>query len=647
VSPDAGLARTLSRLVFRARLAAAVEAAAVGAAAAAWSVPAGLVLAIVVAVVRARTTARPAVVRRLERANPTLNNLVVTAEEMLSGALPARPVIRQRVVDEATAAASDARTAPMWPVGRIAALFVIAVAVWAVRAAYATRTRTDVQSNRSTIPTEATGPSTGLQVAVRIDPPAYTGLPPTSVVNPASLQAIENSRLGFSIASGATSVDVDVNGRKTTATRAADGSFVDRAVAASSGYIVVTAQDGGRRVIPMTVSPDALPTVRVVSPGKDLVFARGNPRLRFEVDGTDDYGLRSMSLKFTKVSGSGEQFEFKEGEIPLSIERSRATAWKANASPTLEEFGLNEGDMLVYRGVATDGRPDGAEATSDSYFIEISRLGGAAADAFTLPEEETRYALSQQMLIVKTERLIKQRGSRAPADFAEYARELAIEQRMIRSELVFMLGGEIEDEDFEAEQSTELQEGRLANRGQRDLRAATVAMSQAEKQLTDANPEKALDAERAAVNALQRAFARDRYILRALATSNPLDEKRRLTGVAPDAIGWKRQLLSREEGSGALRLADLLQGIGDLAVDSVNLADARRRLSVLAELSLRIDPQSAALRQAATNLQQLADSWAGLDAGERRRRLDAVAADVAGEARRALADPPTPIGGRR
>ena len=257
--------------------------------------------------------------------------------------------------------------------------------------------------------------------------------------------------------------------------------------------------------------------------------------------------------------------------------------------------------MLVYRAVATDGRPAATEATSDSYFIEISRLGGAAGDAFTLPEEETRYALSQQMLIVKTERLIRQRGSLAVPDFAENARELAIEQRM----------------------------------------------SQAEKQLTDANPEKALEAERSAVAALQRAFARDRYILRALAASTPLDEKRRLTGAAPDAIGWRRQLLSQEDDRKALRLADLIQGIGALAAGGPNLTDPRRRLSVLAELSVRIDPQSAVLRQAAVNLQQLADAWAGIDAGEHRRRLDAIAADVAGEARRTLADSPTPMGDRR
>src|SRR5207253_4314488 len=134
-----------------------------------------------------------------------------------------------------------------------------------------------------------------------------------------------------------------------------------------------------------------------------------------------------------------------------------------------------------------DARPGDGTAMSDAFFIEISKIGAAAGDAFTLPGQESRYALSQQMVIIKTERLQQQRASMAPADVADAALNLAVEQRMIRAEFVFMLGGEVEDEEVEAAQSTELQEGRLANRGQRDLRAATVAMSQAEKLLTGAD----------------------------------------------------------------------------------------------------------------------------------------------------------------
>src|SRR5207244_2444646 len=157
-----------------------------------------------------------------------------------------------------------------------------------------------------------------------------------------------------------------------------------------------------------------------------------------------------------------------------------------------------------------------------------------------LPEQETRYALSQQMLIVKTGRLANRRRALSAEEFNEASVNLAVEQRMIRAEFVFMLGGEVEDEEVEAERSVELQAGRLQNRGQLDLRAATVAMSRAEKLLTAADTAGALVAEREAVAALQRAFSRDRYILRALATRAQLDLQRRLTGNLATAVDWRR-----------------------------------------------------------------------------------------------------------
>ena len=76
-------------------------------------------------------------------------------------------------------------------------------------------------------------------------------------------------------------------------------------------------------MMPVVVSPDALPAVRITAPGRDLVYAGGNPRIAFDARATDDFGLRSLALRYTIVSGSGEQFEFKDGEIPLARDAAR------------------------------------------------------------------------------------------------------------------------------------------------------------------------------------------------------------------------------------------------------------------------------------------------------------------------------------
>jgi hypothetical protein len=382
------------------------------------------------------------------------------------------------------------------------------------------------------------------------------------------------------------------------------------------------------------VSPDALPVVRLTAPGRDLVYAGGNPRIAFDARATDDYGLRSLVLRYTKVTGSGENFEFKEGEIPLTVKSASARDWTGSVSRSLAELDLHDGDMLVYRAVAADARPGDGTATSDAFFIEISKLGVTAGDAFTLPEEESKYALSQQMLIVKTERLHQKRGSLSADDLAEQSLNLAVEQRMIRAEFVFMLGGEINDEEVEAEQSVELQAGRLQNRGQRDLRAATIAMSQAEKLLTGVNTADALVAERAAVTALQRAFSRDRYILRAMATRSQLDPARRLTGTLAEATGWRRITPDPSVDRRTALLQDLLRGLAGLTAVSPPF---RQRALVVAEEAIRIDPSSVALRTVATELQRAAET---LESSTRSVALAAASTAAASEARRTQAGAP-------
>jgi hypothetical protein len=112
---------------------------------------------------------------------------------------------------------------------------------------------------------------------------------------------------------------------------------------------------------------------------------------------------------------------------------------------------------------------------------------------------EDRYALSQQMVILKTEKLIAKRATMPAAALAEEAAQLAGEQRRVRAEFVFMMGGEFAqevtgedasgdlDETHEAESEGELADGRMANKGRASLLAAVRAMSRAAVALTVAD----------------------------------------------------------------------------------------------------------------------------------------------------------------
>ena len=651
--------------VRRARLLGLAEAAAFGVAAGAISPVASALVAAAVAAWRWRATSRASVLRALERGYPELRNLFITADEFAHEALTAKAPVRARVFADAAARASRLDIRAVFPVAMLVRAITVAALAWVtVGATHIWRGRPLPTSggalSRSTAPAGAEA-HTRMRISVAIQPPAYTGITATTVVDPEQLQAVEGSTLVLSIESTAADVSVDHDGATRVLTRGDGGIFTGRMQVTKTGYLLVTAYDGeappkplakagARRMMPIVVSPDALPSVRLTAPGRDLVYAGGNARITFNAHATDDFGLRSLALRYTKVTGSGENFEFQEGEIPLAVISSSARDWKGSASRSLSDLNLKDGDMLVYRAVAADARPGDGSASSDAFFIEISKFGVAAGDAFTLPEEESKYALSQQMLIVKTERLHQRRAALTQDEFTEQTMNLAVEQRMIRAEFVFMLGGEINDEEVEAEQSVELQAGRLQNRGQHDLRTATTAMSQAQKLLTAANTTDALIAEHAAVTALQRAFSRDRYILRALSTRSQLDLTRRLTGTLTEATGWRRVAPVVPANRRTALLEDMLRGIAGLitiapgasvrGADPVGPAAAdmfRQRALVLAEEAIRIDPASALLRQTAAELQRAANA---ADAATRSRSLAAAATAAASEARKAHADAP-------
>ena len=649
MSPDERrVADAVAAAVRRGRLVAVFEAFAWGAAASAISPTAGGLIAGAVAVWRWRATERAAVVRAIERACPASRNLFVTSDEIAAGRLAAAPSARPRVFADAALMAERLDVRTVFPLARVQRAALLAGVAWTLVFTAPlwrgplSRARSAALSPGRSSGTAASPPQ--IHVSVTIHPPTYTGVTPSTIADPQQIHLVQGSEVSLAIEAAGNRVVVEREGSRRTLARGPDGRFADRLQLTKTGYVLVTADDGARRLMPVVVSPDALPAVRVTAPGRDLIYAGGNPLIAFEAIATDDYGLRSLSLRYTKVSGLGENVEFREGEIPLEVTRTDARNWTGRASRSLRDLALKDGDMLVYRAVASDARPGDGHASSDAFFIEISKLGVAAGDAFTLPEEETRYALSQQMLIIRTERLHQRRGSLARSELTEQALNLAVEQRMIRAELVFMLGGAVEDEEVEAAQSTELQEGRLQNSGQRDLRAATVAMSRAEKLLTGASTAEALLAERAAVVALQRAFSRGRYILRALAARSALDPARRLTGDLAEAGDWRRAVPDIPANRRAALLQDLLRGIAELircqtpcifdTVSDTNISRAR----VLAEEALRIDPSAAPLRDAAAELQRAADGAA--DPLTRVHALGAAAAAVIVEARRAHADAP-------
>ena len=238
---------------------------------------------------------------------------------------------------------------------------------------------------------------------------------------------------------------------------------------------------------------------------------------------------------------------FSDGEVPLRLERVSEREWRARAEFVLESMGLADGDILVYRAIARDNNPAGAPVQSDQFLIEIGKNAEIADAGFALPTEEKKYAISQQMVIYHTEQLLTRESALRKAsgeDWLNESRGIAVEQRMVRAEVVFLGGGEVQDEVEEAAHSHELAEGRLENSGRAEMLRAINAMSRAETELNGGRVKEALALERIALVHLERALDRRRYFLRTLPDRSRIDATRRLTGERKEARSWDRDAAS-------------------------------------------------------------------------------------------------------
>ena len=521
---------------------------------------AGILLA-VTHIARRWTTSASALARDIEASHPSLENLVVTAAELDEHPRPVAKEIRDAIFRQAgdrAASVDAAKVVPLaQPIG-VAAAITIGCALL-------------VMGGES--PLSPSGPGvtedgaarSASAVVVHVTPPAYAKRAAETHANPVQVSVLAGSRIRI----------------------ASDSEVVREWIANVSESLEFRVRDDQpSRFLSVTVIPDAAPSVRVLEPGRDAAFATPSRTIAIGIESADDLGLVSLALRYTKASGGGENVTFTDGEVPLRIERINERQWRARAEWPLNDLALADGDVLVYRAIARDSNPSGSPVESDAFLVEIGRTAEIASAGFALPTEERKYAISQQMVIYKTEQLLA-----SGTTSLEESRMIGMEQRMVRAEVVFLSGGEIQDEVEEAAHSHELAEGRLENQGRAEMVRAINFMSRAEAQLNDGNAAAALPLERQALASLERALDRRRYFLRTLPDRSRIDMTRRLTGERRDARSWTRD--PRRPGASADRSRAVM---GELVAALQN--PSRINASLAARMAA-VDPGSAELQQSA------------------------------------------------
>jgi hypothetical protein len=562
-----------------------------------------------------RSTAAAA--RRIEQASPGSRNLVITAEELFRHPDRAAPWMRARVLSDAAEPARSIRTAQVAPLRGPVVALLLAVCLVAALATAIGRTSsrallTTVANAGNVVQVAASAP---LQIDVTVTPPAYSGKPVYEARNPERIEAIQGSSLRISVSGPGAAWRVR-SAAGALPSRESPGKTVVETRVSESGYFAIeptqdAAAPRARRLIPLVMIPDRAPTVRVEIPGRDLIVQDGKASVAVEASASDDFGVHALEIRYTKVSGAGEQFEFEEGTLPLTVTRVSNASWRTRGRISLALLKLEPGDSLVYRAIARDGRPgDEGLATSETFFIEVAGPGQAALEGFEMPPAEERYALSQQMIVLKIQRLRARERRMSEDALAAAAAPIAAEQRAVRANFIFLMGGHVEDRELEAEPSHEheIEEGRLENAARDDINAAVVHMSRAEQELGAVDTTSALDAARAAVQALQRAFGRRRYILKTIPVGSRVDPSRRLSGELPEAGDWRRDpgpsSSDRETQESRTLLLRMLQTAASLRAGRT--IDPSVFVS-LAEQALAIEPGAAVWQDVARRLQALAD----------------------------------------
>lgn len=583
---------------------------------------------------RADRTTRAAA-RIFEWSDPDLRNLVVTAQELIAFPDRTRPYMRERVLAEAARRAGSLDPARVLPLGRDVAAAVIGVVVLASVVVVRATTVALPSLKRSPAVTQGSAPA-ATEFTIDVTAPSYTGRSPVHLRNPASLEALEGSQAVIRVPRPAPSV-VRLNGAELPV----DAEGVARTVLNQSGYLAIDA-GAVHALLPLSVTPDRAPDVRVTAPAKDMRVASTAVTIPIAAEAADDLALRSLDLRYTIVSGAGEQFSFTEGTLPATLTRGSDQKWRIETTLSPANLKLEPGDALIYRAVAADRRPgDAGLASSDTFFVEIAGPGDIALAGVEMPPDKERYALSEAMIVLKIERLMaREKGMPRPA-LEEAAGNIGAEQRAVRANFIFLLGGEIEDEDVEAETSSEIAEGRFANKARQEIVAATVLMGRVERALTAVSTKEALGFARDAVRALQRAFGHSRYLLRALPARARIDPARRLSGDLASAQDWNRALAPPASDpqtdaarSALMELIAVTRSLDDEAARAAVVA----RLSRLTERVLALAGDAGDLQPAARDLLAARDALAASQMASARAALQRAAVPLVARAQRGRMD---------
>jgi hypothetical protein len=474
-------------------------------------------------------------------------------------------------------------------------------------------------------------------LVARVVPPPYSGLSARTLEEPHTIEGLVGSRIELEGRGSAQGITATIDRAQVAA--------IDRnarwqmALTMPAAPAALRLRDRGfERLIILDARLDSAPVVTIAAPRRDTVLRTPTGRIAIRGEARDGLGLALTWLEYIVSSGQGESFRFRSGVLAGRAPGGmREVAIETSVS--IDSLRLEPGDVVHLRLAARDRNParDVGTGTSETRVIRIARLGeydSVAVEGAPPPNADTS-VISQRMLILLTETLVKREPRLSRDTVVRESRAIGVDQARLRrrvGEIVFSRltgeeGAEHSHEEEErraemtaeellraAEEATEHGAGAPLDFAEgespvvainRPLLEAYNAMWAAGGELNVGEPRRALPHMYAALRAIERARQAERVYLRGRPAAVVVDVNRaRLAGKRDSVIPASRTPAGRDSiatDAGRFgRAAALISYDRQAAIDSLML--------LRVELLPRAPRSAAALGELIAALRQERDT---------------------------------------
>ena len=505
-------------------------------------------------------------------------------------------------------------------------------------------------------------------VAIRIEPPAYTGLA-AIVTDQLDIELPEGSlvewNLTFEAHDDEFALQLGDDRQVILEPGNASGRRASATINKTGLYRIIKigneAQQTAGNIYSLTVELDRAPDIRVIEPEVSALEIPMNGPARFTNRALvkDDYGVETVGILASVAKGSGEGVKFRDEELQFdhSIDTEKGRLFIKEWD--LEALGMEPGDEIYFTVIATDNRvPEANTGRSETLIVRWleNQQTGLAAEGLAIdliPE----FFKSQRQIIIDTEQLIEDESHLPVQEFRDSSYETGQAQADLKQKYGQYLGDEFgeneapdeptsrlhEDTDEAGDGHDQHEDGHADSSGSGNLnnmadvvrrfghdhgdpeigpitkrnpvalmKRAVNEMWQAERHLMQAEPALALPFEYEAYKYLKLARQADRiYVKRLGFEPPPVSEERRLSGELDEILSYQLSAPDPLIDPGSKqwsqkRLKDVYQLIKTHSVGSEFNQDQRELLSRLGREFAEWSQQRAALIHHAANLEKLA-----------------------------------------